>query len=431
MEKKVIHAALLGLGTVGTGVYKVLKAQRDEMEAKLGSVVEIKKIMVRNLEKAAAKVDDPSVLTNSWEEIVSDPDIDIIIELIGGIEPARTYILSALESGKHVVSANKDLIAVHGKELLDMAESHQVDFLFEAAVAGGIPIIRPLKQCLAGNHMKEVMGIVNGTTNFILTKMTQEGMEFQEALDLATELGYAEADPTADIEGLDAGRKVAILASVAFNSRVVFDDVYIEGITKITSRDILYAKEMGCDIKLIGMARNTVDGIEAYVCPMLLPSSHPLSSVNDSYNAVFVQGDAVGDAMFYGRGAGELPTASAVVGDVFDIARDIKTNSSARIGCTCYKNIPVKKMADTYSRYFLRLKVEDRCGVLAEMTAVFAKYHVSVAQIIQKETKPGEVAEVVVITGDVREGDFRTAMEELSGRQCVHKISSMLRVYGQ
>lgn len=431
MEKKVIHAALLGLGTVGTGVYKVLKAQRDEMEAKLGSVVEIKKIMVRNLEKAAAKVDDPAVLTNSWEEIVSDPDIDIIIELIGGIEPARTYILSALESGKHVVSANKDLIAVHGKELLDMAESHHVDFLFEAAVAGGIPIIRPLKQCLAGNHMKEVMGIVNGTTNFILTKMTQEGMEFQEALDLAAELGYAEADPTADIEGLDAGRKVAILASVAFNSRVVFDDVYIEGITKITSRDILYAKEMGCDIKLIGMARNTVDGIEAYVCPMLLPSSHPLSSVNDSYNAVFVQGDAVGDAMFYGRGAGELPTASAVVGDVFDIARDIKTNSSARIGCTCYKNIPVKKMADTYNRYFLRLKVEDRCGVLAEMTAVFAKYHVSVAQIIQKETKPGEVAEVVVITGDVREGDFRTAMEELSGRQCVHKISSMLRVYGQ
>lgn len=431
MEKKVIHAALLGLGTVGTGVYKVLKAQRDEMEAKLGSVVEIKKIMVRNLEKAAAKVDDPAVLTNSWEEIVSDPDIDIIIELIGGIEPARTYILSALESGKHVVSANKDLIAVHGKELLDMAESHHVDFLFEAAVAGGIPIIRPLKQCLAGNRMKEVMGIVNGTTNFILTKMTQEGMEFQEALDLATELGYAEADPTADIEGLDAGRKVAILASVAFNSRVVFDDVYIEGITKITSRDILYAKEMGCDIKLIGMARNTVDGIEAYVCPMLLPSSHPLSSVNDSYNAVFVQGDAVGDAMFYGRGAGELPTASAVVGDVFDIARDIKTNSSARIGCTCYKNIPVKKMADTYNRYFLRLKVEDRCGVLAEMTAVFAKYHVSVAQIIQKETKPGEVAEVVVITGDVREGDFRTAMEELSGRQCVHKISSMLRVYGQ
>jgi homoserine dehydrogenase len=429
--KRTIHAALLGLGTVGTGVYKVIKGQEQEMEAKLGSQVKIKKILVRNLEKARAKVEDPSVLTNSWDEIINDPEIELVIELMGGIEPARTYILSALEAGKHVVSANKDLIAVHGKELFDMAETHHVDFLFEAAVAGGIPIIRPLKQCLAGNHMREVMGIVNGTTNFILTKMTQEGMEFKEALALATELGYAEADPTADIEGLDAGRKVAILASVAFNSRVVFDDVYIEGITKISAKDIRYAKEMGCDIKLLGVARNTEEGIEAYVCPMLIPSSHPLASVNDSYNAVFVNGDAVENAMFFGRGAGELPTASAVVGDVFDIARNIKADCCARIGCTCYKEIPVKKMADTHNCYFLRLHVEDRCGVLAEMTAVFAKYHVSVAQIIQKETKAGESAEIVVITGKVREGDFRTAMEELSGRSSVHKVSSMLRVYGK
>ena len=429
--KRTIHAALLGLGTVGTGVYKVIKGQEQEMEAKLGSQVKIKKILVRNLEKARAKVEDPSVLTNSWDEIINDPEIDLVIELMGGIEPARTYILSALEAGKHVVSANKDLIAVHGKELFDMAETHHVDFLFEAAVAGGIPIIRPLKQCLAGNHMREVMGIVNGTTNFILTKMTQEGMEFKEALALATELGSAEADPTADIEGLDAGRKVAILASVAFNSRVVFDDVYIEGITKISAKDIRYAKEMGCDIKLLGVARNTEEGIEAYVCPMLIPSFHPLASVNDSYNAVFVNGDAVENAMFFGRGAGELPTASAVVGDVFDIARNIKADCCARIGCTCYKEIPVKKMADTHNCYFLRLHVEDRCGVLAEMTAVFAKYHVSVAQIIQKETKAGESAEVVVITGKVREGDFRTAMEELSGRSSVHKVSSMLRVYGK
>ena len=232
-------------------------------------------------------------------------------------------------------------------------------------------------------------------------------------------------------DSLDAGRKVAILASVAFNSRVVFDDVYIEGITKISAKDIRYAKEMGCDIKLLGVARNTEEGIEAYVCPMLIPSSHPLASVNDSYNAVFVNGDAVENAMFFGRGAGELPTASAVVGDVFDIARNIKADCCARIGCTCYKEIPVKKMADTHNCYFLRLHVEDRCGVLAEMTAVFAKYHVSVAQIIQKETKAGESAEVVVITGKVREGDFRTAMEELSGRSSVHKVSSMLRVYGK
>ena len=431
MENKVIKAALLGLGTVGTGVYKVLKNQEAEMEAKIGKKVKIAKVLVRNLEKAAAKVEDPSILTNKWEEILEDPEISIVIELMGGIEPARTYILSDLNAGKHVVSANKDLIAVHGKELLDAAERNHVDFLFEAAVAGGIPIIRPLKQCLAGNHMTEVMGIVNGTTNFILTKMTQEGMEFKDALALATELGYAEADPTADIEGLDAGRKVAILASVAFNSRVVFDDVYIEGITKISAKDICYAKEMGCDIKLLGVARQDEDGVEAYVCPMLIPSSHPLASVNDSYNAVFVHGDAVEDAMFFGRGAGELPTASAVVGDVFDIVRNIQAGCCARIGCTCYKELPVKKMENTYNRYFMRLKVENRCGVLAEITAIFAKYHVSVAQIIQKDTRTEGCAEVVVITDKVREGDFRTAMAEMSNRESIRKISSLLRVYGK
>ena len=431
MGKKTIDAALLGLGTVGTGVYKVLKKQEEEMEAKLGCKVRIKKVLVRNLEKAAARVEDASILTNSWSEILNDPEISIVIELMGGIEPARTYILDALRAHKNVVSANKDLIAVYGKELLDTAGDNQTDFLFEAAVAGGIPIIRPLKQCLAGNHMTEIMGIVNGTTNFILTKMTQEGMEFSDALALATELGYAEADPTADIEGLDAGRKVAILACVGFNSRVVFDDVYTEGITKISAKDIRYAKEMGCDIKLIGMSKNTEEGIEAFVCPMLIPSSHPLASVNDSYNAVFVHGDAVEDAMFFGRGAGELPTASAVVGDVFDIARNILAGCNGRIGCTCYKELPVKQMEDTYHRYFLRMKVDDRSGVLAEMTAVFAKYDVSVEQMIQKETRQEGWAEVVVITAKVREGDFRTAMEELQTRESIRSISSMLRVYGK
>ena len=430
MEEKVINAALLGLGTVGTGVYKVLKGQEEEMTTKIGCKVKIRKILVRNLEKAAAKVDDPAMLTNSWEEIKQDPSIDIVIELIGGIEPARTYILDA---GKHVVTANKDLIAVHGKELLDAAKASHVDLLFEAAVAGGIPIIRPLKQCLAGNHMSEVMGIVNGTTNFILTKMSQDNMEFKDALALATKLGYAEADPTADIDGLDAGRKVAILASVAFNSRVVFDDVYIEGITKISAKDIRYAKEMGCAIKLLGVARNTDTGVEAYVCPMLIPNDHPLATVNDSYNAVFVHGDAVEDAMFFGRGAGELPTASAVVGDIFDIVRNIVANCCGRIGCTCYKQLPVKRMEDTYNRYFLRLHVEDRCGVLAEMTEVFAKYHVSIAQIIQRDSQSQDdhLAEVVVITAKVREGDFKTAVQELSNKSSVKRISKTIRVYGK
>lgn len=430
MGEKVIYAALLGFGTVGGGVYKVLKKRESEMSAKIGCTVKIKKILVRNIQKASQRISDPEVaITDKWEEILQDPSISIVIELIGGIEPAKTYILDALHAGKHVVSANKDLIAVHGKELFDASEESGVDFLFEAAVAGGIPIIRPLKQCLAGNYMTEVMGIVNGTTNFILTKMTQDNMEFGDALALATELGYAEADPTADIEGLDAGRKVAILSSVAFNSRVVFNDVYIEGITKITSQDIRCAKDMGCDIKLLGIARNTPEGIEAYVCPMLIPSTHPLASVNDSYNAVFVHGDAVEDAMFFGRGAGELPTASAVVGDLFDIVRNMKADCCARIGCTCYKELPVKKMADTYNRYFLRLQVKDRCGVLAELMEVFAKYHVSVAQLIQKDSQKEDCAEVVIITARVREGDFRTAVEEMSNRSVVHKISSILRVY--
>ena len=433
MEEKVINAALLGLGTVGTGVYKVLKGQEEEMTSKIGCQVKIRRILVRNLEKAAGKVEDPSLLTDNWEDIKNDPSIDIVIELIGGIEPARTYILDAIHAGKHVVTANKDLIAVHGKELMDAAKNSHTDFLFEAAVAGGIPIIRPLKQCLAGNHMSEVMGIVNGTTNFILTKMSQENMEFKDALALATELGYAEADPTADIEGLDAGRKVAILSSVAFNSRVVFDDVYIEGITKISAKDIRYAKEMGSAIKLLGVARNTDTGIEAYVCPMLIPNNHPLATVNDSYNAVFVHGDAVEDAMFFGRGAGELPTASAVVGDIFDIVRNIKANCCGRIGCTCYKELPVKKMEDTYNRYFLRLHVEDRCGVLAEMTETFAKYHVSIAQIIQKDSQNQDdhLAEVVVITSKVREGDFKTAVQELSNKSSVKRISKTIRVYGK
>ena len=427
---KTVKVAILGLGTVGSGVYKLIQKRADVMEKTIGAQMEVKKILVRNINKKREGV-DASLLTDNWNDIIEDEEIQIVIEVMGGIEPAKTMILEALRAGKNVVSANKDLIAEEGHVLLATAEENRVDFLFEAAVAGAIPIIRPMKQCLAINDISEVVGIVNGTTNYILTKMTEEGMDFSDALEKAQELGFAEADPTSDVEGLDAGRKVAILASVAFNSRVVFNDVYTEGIAKITSKDIHYAKEMGRDIKLLGVARNEADGIEAYVCPMLIPSSHPLATVNDSYNAVFVHGDAVEDAMFFGRGAGELPTASAVVGDVFDIVRNILAGCCGRIGCTCYKNIPVKKMEDTHNRYFLRLKVEDRCGVLAEMTAIFAKYQVSVAQIIQKDTKVEGCAEVVVITEKVREGDFRTAIEELRNRDSVRKISTIIRVYGK
>ena len=361
---------------------------------------------------------------------MEDDSIDLVIEVMGGIEPARTWILEAFQAGKHVVTANKDLVASYGSELLDSAAEYRRDFLFEASVAGGIPIIRPLKQCLAGNHISEVMGIVNGTTNFILTKMTQEGMEFAEALALATKLGYAEADPTADIQGLDAGRKMAIMASIAFNSRVTFQDVSTEGITQISSKDIRYAKELGCVIKLLGVARNTDTGIEVRVHPMLIPDTHPLATVNDSFNAVFVHGDAVDDAMFYGRGAGELPTASAIVGDVFDIVRNILADATGRIGCTCYKQLPIKDPDDMESRFFLRLHVDDRPGVLASIASVLGNNNVSIAQVIQKQ-KDGDLAEIVVVTAGVREGDFNDAMLIIEGMNAVHKVSSVIRVYGE
>ena len=327
------------------------------------------------------------------------------------------------------MTANKDLLAEHGRELLDTAERAGRDLMFEAAVAGGIPIIRPLKQCLAANHITEVMGIVNGTTNYILTRMTAEGMEFSEALARATELGYAEADPTADIEGYDAARKVAILASIAFNSRVTFSDVYTEGITKITAADIRYAAELDMVIKLLGVARNTEGGIEAGVYPMLIPSSHPLASVHDAFNAVFVHGDAVDDAMFLGRGAGQLPTGSAVAGDVFEIARNIQAGSTGKISCTCYKNLPVKPVEEMRSRYFLRLKAEDRPGVLAGIASVFGNNNVSISQVIQKSASGG-TAELVVITDQVVERHFRDSLLVIKELSMVKEISSVLRVYG-
>ncbi len=430
MEEKVLKVGLMGLGTVGTGVYKVIENQKEEFPHKIGTRLEIKKILVRaaDVPAAKAKVREGIEFVNDYRDIVNDDEIDIVIEVMGGTTFAKECILAALNSGKSVVTANKDLVAIAGKELLDAAAAN-CDFLFEAAVAGAIPIIRPLKQCLAANTISEVMGIVNGTTNYILTKMTLEGMSFQEALAKATELGYAEADPTADIEGIDAARKVAIMASIAFNSRVVLDDVYIEGITKLTAEDITYATEMGYTIKLLGVARHNEDeGIEVRVHPMLIPSSHPLATVNDSFNAVFVHGDAVDDVMFYGRGAGEMPTASAVVGDVMDIARNIQYNCKGRIRCTCYKEIPIKSIDECRSSYFIRMQVHNRPGVLAAIAGAFGENNVSIAQFVQKNVQ-NEDAELVLITEDVLEKDFKAAVEALKPMPALREISAIIRVY--
>ena len=300
--------------------------------------------------------------------------------------------------------------------------------MFEASVAGGIPIIRPIKQCLAGNDIDTVIGIVNGTTNYIMTKMSEDGVDFKEALEEATRLGYAEADPTADVEGLDAGRKMAIMSSIAFHSRVVFSEVYTEGITKISAKDITYAKEMGNVIKLLGVAKNTDDGIEVGVYPMLIDKNHPLASVRDSFNAVFVHGDAVGDAMFYGRGAGEMPTASAVVGDIIDVVRNIQFNCCGRISCTCFKKLSVKSFDKVENKFFLRMHVKNEPGVLACVAKVFGDNGVSIARLIQEEIS-GDRAELVIVTEAVKEYHFKNAIKELECKDRILSIDSIIRQY--
>ena len=426
-QERVVKAGLLGLGTVGSGVYKLVEHQKDEMAMKAGAGLKIQKILVHNMNKKRKGVDQ-SLLTDKWEDIINDDEIEIVIEVMGGIEPARTMILEALHAGKNVVTANKDLVATHGHELLEAAEESGADFLFEAAVAGAIPIIRPLKQCLAANEIQEVIGIVNGTTNFILTKMIEEGMDFGDALALATELGYAEADPTADIEGLDAGRKVAIMASIAFHSRVTFDDVYTEGITKITAKDVEYAEEFGDVIKLLGVAHNTEGGIEVAVYPMMIPKEHPLASVRDSFNAVFVHSDAADDTMFYGRGAGELPTASAIMGDVIDVIRDIQYHCTGRISCTCYRDTPVKDFKEVKNKFYIRMLVDNKPGVLAAIASVFGVHKVSIARVIQK-TEADDAAELVIVTEAVKEKHLEDALEHLADMDTTREIGTVIREY--
>ena len=426
-SERVVKIGIIGLGTVGGGVYKLLKSQEEELIKKTGARLEIAKILVHNIAKKREGVDH-ALLTDQWKDLIEDEEIEIIVEVMGGIEPARTMILEALNSGKHVVTGNKDLVAEYGRELLDAAENNGVDFLFEAAVAGGIPIIRPLKQCLAVNEIDEVIGIVNGTTNYILTKMFEEGMDFNEALRKATELGYAELDPTADVEGLDAGRKVAIMASIAFHSRVVFQDVYTEGITKISARDIAYAKEFGNVIKLLGVAHNTENGIEVAVHPMMISQNHPLAAVRDSFNAVFIHGHAVDDVMFYGRGAGQMPTASAVMGDVIDVVRDIQYHCTGRISCTCYRKTDVKPFKEVKNKFFLRMQVDNKPGVLAVIASVFGEHKVSISKVVQKVITDG-VAELAIVTEAVKEYHMKDAIKQLEEMDTTQEISSVIREY--
>jgi homoserine dehydrogenase len=425
-----IKVALLGCGTVGSGVVELLNANAEVIARRTGETIELTKVLDKDLDKCRALGIDDSKLTANFEEIINDEEIDIVVELIGGIEPALTMIVQAMEHGKHIVTANKDLIAEKGKILFEAAEANNVYFNFEASVAGGIPIINPLKQSLAGNNIKEVIGILNGTTNYILTKMSQEGRPFEEVLTEAQTLGYAEADPAADIEGLDAARKIAILSSIAFNSRVTFADVYVEGISKITPSDIKYAQELGYVIKLLAIAKQNDNGtIQARVHPAFLPVDHPLAAVNDVFNAVFVSGDAVGEIMHYGRGAGKLPTASAVLGDIIDIGRNIVYQNSGRIGCTCYEDKEIADISQLRAKFYIRMTVRDMPGVLAAIAGVFGNYNVSLATVFQT-THGTAMAELILITHEVIEKDIKDSLAVLKTMPIVGNIDNVIRLEG-
>lgn len=425
--KPQINIGLIGFGTVGCGALKVLIENKEEIERKVGSRLEVIKIADKDLTTERPVQFDKSILTSDISEVLDNPDIDIVIELIGGVHPAKEFILRALKNGKHVVTANKELIAKEGSDILAEATNNHLDFYFEGSVGGGIPIIRPLKTCLAANKILEVMGIVNGTTNYILTKMAGEGREFDDVLKEAQEAGYAEADPTADIEGYDAKYKIAILASIAFTSKVPVEDVYCEGITKITEYDIEYARELGYAIKLLAIAKRAGDKIEVRVHPTLIPLSHPLASVNDVYNGIYVKGDFVQDVMFYGRGAGSMPTGSAVAGDVIDIARNINFGSNGRIPCTCFERKQVRSMDEVESRYYIRLLVADRPKVLSAITGVFGDHSVSIAMMSQKGLQ-GDKAEIVMVTHSVAEANFRKAIAELADLPVVSEVCNWIRV---
>lgn len=424
---KVISIGLLGSGTVGTGVVRVLKENAADIEKKVGAPLVIKKVLVRDVKKQRPYLEGIA-LTDNADEILTDPEIDIVIELLGGLHPAREYMLKAMENGKHVVTANKDVVAQFGHDLFDMAESQGVDFKFEASVGGGIPIITPLKECLTGNRITEIMGIVNGTTNYMLTKMTEDGSEYDDVLKEAQAAGYAEANPAADVEGLDAARKAVILASIGFNTRINLDQVSVEGITNIESADINYANELGYVIKLLAVAKDYGDkGVNVRVHPVFLPNSHPLASVKDVFNAIFLRGNAIGDAMFYGRGAGSLPTASAVMADVIGEARNIVSDVHSVIGCTCYNHRDFCPLEETESSYYVRLHVDDEPGVLGSIATAFGESDVSLKSVIQTR-KVGKHAEIVAVTHVVQHKHLQMAANILSSLSVVDSIRSIIRV---
>jgi len=421
-----IKIGLLGFGTVGCGVAHLLMNNRYDIDTRTHSNIIITKALVRNLLQERSN-SEGIAFTDNPSDILEDPEIDIVVEVMGGIEPARSYILSALNCGKNVVTANKDLLAIHGEELFNTAQKNGKDLYFEASVAGGIPIITAIRQSLTANKISSLIGIINGTTNYILSAMTEQGRDFSDVLQEAQELGFAEADPTSDVEGLDAARKLAILSSLAFNTKVHLDDVFAEGISKVSPADIQYADELGCVIKLLAIAKNQEEGIEARVHPALLPKKHPLATVGDVYNAIYVVGDAVGETMFYGKGAGSLPTGSAVVSDIIQVVRNMEGHAEGLIGCECYQHYPIKSADNFTTGYYIRLKVKDEPRVFATLALFFAEAGISFNSIIQKP-RSNQNSEIVLVTHPCKEKQLRQALDSLNAYSKLEKIYNVIRL---
>ena len=423
---KPVRIGMLGCGVVGSSVARLLLADAAELSTRAGVKIELARIAVRTIKPYEGI--NPALFTTAPFSIVNDPEIDLVIEVIGGIEPARELIMTAIENGKSVVTANKALLASHGAEMFTAAYAKGEDIYYEASVAGAIPIIRPMRDSLAGDFVMRLMGIVNGTTNYILTKMHEDNREFADVLKEAQALGYAEADPTADVEGFDAAAKAAILSGLAFHTRVTVDDVYREGISKITLEDVNIAKSMDHVIKLLAIAELTpADEISVRVHPVMLHKSHPLASVRDAYNAVFVEAESAGSLMFYGRGAGGAPTASAILGDVVAVARHIALNSVGQRE-TDYADRDIAPIESTKTKFLIRLEVADKAGVLAGIATVFAKHGVSI-QTVNQAGRNND-AEVTIVTHLATEGELKATVASLTAMDMVNKISSVIRVEG-
>jgi len=421
-----MKVGMLGCGNVGAAVIRLLDEHRDDIARRAGCRLEVAKVAVRDPAKPRNVRLDPSRFVTDPLEVIDDPDVDIVCELLGGVEPAGALIVGAFDRDKPVVTANKELLATRGRELFDASDAKGLDLYFEAAVGGGIPLIRPLKESLAGERLRRVMGIVNGTTNFILTKMSEEGRGFDDVLREAQALGYAEADPSADVDGHDAAAKCAILASIAFNARVVAEDVYREGISRVSPEDIEYARRLGYVVKLLAIAEMGEDErIAVRVHPAMIPAAHPLASVRDVFNAVFVEGPGVGELMFYGRGAGGDPTATAVVGDLIAVARNLIAGARG-VGCTCFYERTIRPMAEMTGQYYILLRVEDRPGVLAEIAGALGHNEVSIKSVWQEGI--GADAQLVFVTHRAKEGAFQRAVSELEAVAGVEEVRSVLRV---